>query len=144
MLARHKCAAAPSQSLKKSDAKVARQIQVQHKLQQQALQPPPACVFLPSALVGAPRPFEMTKRSMMAGNDKQERLNQETRAGQALFTEFGRILGMMRAVLMQPTQPSGINELRVPRIQGDELRMRNAGVSLIDQARVQNLKYFSE
>ncbi len=32
----------------------------------------------------------------------------------------------------------------MPRIQGDELHVRNAGVSLMDQARVQNIKYFSE
>ncbi len=59
----HKCTAAPSQSPKKSDAKVVRQIQVQQQLQQQVLQPTPAHVFMPSAPVGALRPFEMTKQS---------------------------------------------------------------------------------
>ncbi len=76
------------------------------------------------------------------GNDKQKHLNQETRASQALLVEFGGILGTMQAVLMQAVQPSGIDEPRVPQIQGDELHMCNAGVS--DQARVQNIKYFSE
>ncbi len=46
--ARLKCAAAPSQSLKKTALKVTRQIQTQQRIQQQALQPAPACVFLPS------------------------------------------------------------------------------------------------
>ncbi len=63
----HKCAAAPSQSPKKSDAKVAWQIQAQHKIQQQALQPAPAHIFLPSVPVGTPKPFEMIKKSLMVG-----------------------------------------------------------------------------
>ncbi len=78
----------------------------------------------------------------MAGNDERECLNQETRAGQALFTDHGGLLGMSRAVLMQPTQPTGIAELLVLRIQADELRVQNAEVSLSDQAMAQNLIYF--
>ncbi len=109
---------------------MAHQIQTQQKLQQQALQPTPAHIFLPSAPAGAPKSFEMTKRSVAAGNDERERLNQEMRAGQALFTEYGGVLGMTRAVLMQPAQLTGITEPLVPRIQADELRVRNAGVSL--------------
>ncbi len=100
-LAGHKCAAVPSQSPKKADAKVARQVQVQHRLSQQALQLAPACIFLPSALVGAPRPFEMTKKSVAMGNDEWERLDWETRASQALFTQLDGIAGTTRAVLMQ-------------------------------------------
>ncbi len=34
--------------------------------------------------------------------------------------------------------------MRVPRIQEDELRVRNAGVSLTDQAWAQNIKFFAE
>ncbi len=45
---------------------------------------------------------------------------------------------------MQPAQPTGIAEPLVPRIQGDELCVRNARVSLSDQAKVQNLIYFVE
>ncbi len=97
----HKRAAVPSQSPKKADAKVMRQVQVQHRLSQQALQLAPACVFLPSALVGAPRPFEMTKKSVAMGNDEWEHLDRETRASQALFTQFGSITGTTRVVLMQ-------------------------------------------
>ncbi len=134
VLAGHKRAAASSQSPKKVDAKVARQVQVQHRLSQQALQPALACIFLLSAPVGAPRPFEMTKRSVAMGNNKRERLSQETSDGQALFTQFGGIAGMTRAVLMQPAQPSGVNEPQVLQIQEDELRVCNAGVSLSDQA----------
>ncbi len=41
-----KCTVAPSQSPKKTAPKVARQIQTQQRIQQQALQPAPACIFL--------------------------------------------------------------------------------------------------
>ncbi len=140
----HKCAVVPSQSPKKAEAKVAQQIQVQHRLSQQALQPALVHIFLPSAPVGAPRSFETTKKSIAKRNDEWECLNQENRAGQALFTQFEGIAGMTRVVLTQPARPSGIDEPRVPRIQEDELCMRNARVSLSDQARVQNIKYFSE
>ncbi len=101
-LAGHKRTVVSSQSPKKTDAKVAQQVQVQHRLTQQALQPALARVFLPSASVGALRPLKMTERSVAAGNSERERLNEETRASQALYTEFGGIAGTMRAVLMQP------------------------------------------
>ncbi len=42
------------------------------------------------------------KRSVAMGNSEWDHLNQETRAGQALYTEFDGIMGTMRAVLMQP------------------------------------------
>ncbi len=74
-----KCAAAPSQSLKKTATKVARQIQVQQRIQQQALQLAPMHIFLPSTPAGAPRPYEMTKRSVAVGNDEWEHLNQKMR-----------------------------------------------------------------
>ncbi len=76
----------------------------------------------------------MTRKSVATGNDEWEHLNQETRDGQALFTQFGGITGTTWVVLMQPAQPSGVNEPQVPRIQEDELRVHNAGVSLSDQA----------
>ncbi len=94
MLVGHKHAAVLSQSPKIDEAKVAQQIQVQHQLSQQALQPAPMHVFLPLAPVGAPRAFEMTRRSVAMGNDEREHLNQETRASQALYTQFGGIAGM--------------------------------------------------
>ncbi len=98
----HKRAAGPSPSLKKTEAKVARQVQVQHRLSQQALQLAPMHVFLPSAPMGAPRSFEMNKRSVALGNDEWERLDREARSSRALFTQFGGITGTMRAVLTQP------------------------------------------
>ncbi len=49
--------------------------------QKQALQLAPAHVFLPSAPVGTPKPFEMTKKSLKVGNDERECLNQESRSG---------------------------------------------------------------
>ncbi len=133
--------AAPSQSLKKVATKAAHQIQAQQRIQQQALQPAPVRVFLLSAPAGTPKPFEMTKKSLAAGIDEWEHLNQETRAAQALFTQYGQ-LGMAQAVLMQPVQVTGIVEPPMPWIRPDELRLRNAGVSLKEQAMAQNLIYF--
>ncbi len=80
---------AQSQLLKKVAPKVARQVQAQQRIQQQALQPTPACIFLLSVLAGTPKPFEMTKKSLAVGVDERKHLNQETRAAQALFTEYG-------------------------------------------------------
>ncbi|MCP4549556.1 MAG: hypothetical protein GY835_24125, partial [bacterium] len=129
---------------KKTPSKVARQLQVQYQLSQQDLQPAPACVYLPSALMGAPRSFETTKKSLALGSDERERLDREVRAGEVLYTQHSRIAGMSRAVLQQLAQPSGNDEPKVPRIQEDELRLHNAGVNLWDQARVQNIKHFME
>ncbi len=98
----HKCAAGLSPSPKKTKAKVARRVQVQHQLSQQALQPAPMRIFLPSAPMGAPQSFEMTKRSVALGNDEQECLDREARSSWALFTQFGGIMGTTRAVLTQP------------------------------------------
>ncbi len=92
---------APSQSPKKTTLKVACQIQVQQRIQQQALQLTLACIFLPSALPGTPKPFEMTKMSLAVDNDEWEHLNQEARAAQALFMHYGQ-LGKTQVVLMQP------------------------------------------
>ncbi len=143
-LAGHKHAVVPSQSPKKTDAKVTRQIQVQYQLSQQDLQPAPARVCLPSAPMGAPRSFETTKRRLALGSNEWERLDREVRSSQELFTQYGGIVGTTRVVLAQPAQPSGVNEPRVPQLQEDELRMHNAGVNLHDQARVQNVTYFVE
>ncbi len=129
-LAGHKCAAVLSQSPKKTLSKVARQLQVQYQLSQGDLQLAPACVYLPSAPMGAPRSFETTKRSLALGNDERECLDRETRAGEVLYTQYGGIPGTMRAVLQQPARPTGNNEPRVPRIQDDELCVCNAGANL--------------
>ncbi len=51
----HKRTAVPSQSPKKTEAKVARQIQVQYRLSQQDLQPAPARSCLPLALMASRR-----------------------------------------------------------------------------------------
>ncbi len=69
---------------------------------------------MPSAPAVVPRPFETTKRSLTAGHDEQEWLNWEMRAGQALFTEYGGVMGMMWVVLMQPMQLSGVAKPLVP------------------------------
>ncbi len=54
-------------------------------------------------------------------------------------------MGTVRAVLQQPAQPSGrTDELMVPRIRPDQLRMRNARVHLREQAHVQNLQHFMD
>ncbi len=92
--------------------------------------------------MGAPRPFEMTKRSVAAGSNEWERLEWENRAGQELFTQSSGISGMTRVVLMQLAQLLGINESVVPRFQEDELQVHHAGTSLTDQARAQNLRHF--
>ncbi len=57
----HKRAAVASQSPKKTDAKVARQVQAQYRLSQQDLQLAPVRVYLLSAPMGVPRAFETTK-----------------------------------------------------------------------------------
>ncbi len=143
-LAGHKRTVVPSQSLKKTPSKVAQQLQVQYQLSQQDLQLAPAHVYLPSAPMGAPRSFETTKRSLALGSNERERLEWEVIASEVLYTQYGGILGTTRAVLQQPAQPTGNDELRVPRIQDDELCVRNAGANLWDQARVQNVKHFLE
>ncbi|MCP4545596.1 MAG: hypothetical protein GY835_03890, partial [bacterium] len=123
---------------------MARQLQVQYQLSQQDLQPAPAHIYLPSALMGALRAFQTTKRSLALGNDQWARLDRETRAGEVLYMQHGEVPGTTWAVLQQPVQPTGNNEPRVPRIQDDELRVRNAGANLRDQARAQNVTYFLE
>ncbi len=91
----------PSQSLKKVALKMARQIQTQQRVQQQALQPTQMRIFLPAAPAGTLKPFEITKKSLAMGNDEWEHLNQEARAAQALFMHYGQ-LGMTQTVLTQP------------------------------------------
>ncbi len=54
------------------------------------------------------------------------------------------MLGQQQTVLMQPVQTSGIDELLALQIQPSELCLRNAGVTLKDQAMAQNLIYFVE
>ncbi|MCP4545493.1 MAG: hypothetical protein GY835_03370 [bacterium] len=52
---------------------------------------------------------------------------------------------MVQAVLQQPAQLTGrMDEPMVPCIQPDQLRVRNAGVHLREQARVQNLEFFQD
>ncbi len=119
--------AVPSQSLKKVAPKMARQVQMQQRVQQQAMHPAQTHVFLPSALAGTLKPLETTKKSLAVSNDEQERLNQEARAAQALFTHYGR-LGETQAVLTQPAWVTRIVEPPMPWIQPEELHLRKAGV----------------
>ncbi len=122
----------PSQSPKKVTMKVARQMQTQQRVQQQAMHLAQTRVFLPSMLAGIPKPFETTKKSLAAGNDEWECLNREARAAQALFMHTGR-MGETQMVLMQPAQATEIAEPPMPWIQLEELHLRNAGVALKDQ-----------
>ncbi len=95
--------------------------------------------------MGAPRAFQTSTKSLALGTAEQEHLDREARAGTDRYTQQGEIVGMMRVVLQQPAQPTGrTDEPMVPRIRLDQLRMRNAGVHLREQARVQNLEFFRE
>ncbi len=122
---------------------MAHQMQTQQRIQQQALQLVPVHVFLPSVPAGTPKPFEMTKKSLAVGIDEREHLSQETRAAQALFMQYGQ-LGMAQAVLTQPAQATGIAEPPMLWTQLEELHLKNAGVSLKEQAMAQNLIYFMQ
>ncbi len=133
----------PSQLPKKVALKMACRIQMQQRVQQQAMHPAQMCIFLLSAPAGTPKPFETSKKSLAAGNDEWEHLNQEARAAQVLFTHVGR-LGETQVVLTQPAWATGIVEPPMPRIQPEELHLRNAGVALKDQAMAQNLIFFVE
>ncbi len=53
-------------------------------------------------------------------------------------------MGQQQTVLMQPAQVTGIAELLVPWIQLAELQLKNAGVTLKDQAMAQNLIFFED
>ncbi len=77
------------------------------------------------------------------GTDEWECLNREARAAQALFMHTGR-MGETQMVLTLPAQVTGIAQLLMPRIQLEELHLRNAGVALKDQAMAQNLILFME
>ncbi|MCP4546614.1 MAG: hypothetical protein GY835_09140 [bacterium] len=142
----HKHAAvSSSRSPMKTPTKMSRQIQIQYQLSQQDLQPMPACVFLPSAPMGAPRAFQTGTKSLALGAAEWEHLDREARAGTDWYTQQGEIAGTVRAVLQQPVQPTGrTDEPMVPRIRPDQLRVRNAGVHLREQARVQNLEFFRD
>ncbi len=72
-------------------------------------------------------------------------MEQEVRASDDLYTQPGDAPDTVRVVLQQPAQLTGrTDEPLVPHIQGDELCVRNAGVHLRDQAKVQNIKHFMD
>ncbi len=100
-----------------------------YQLSQEDLQPLPMRLFLPSALMGAPRPPENTQRSLNQARAEREMLEQEVRDSDALFTIPGNTPGEDRAMLQQPVQPTGrTDEPLVPRIQPAEFGIRQAGV----------------
>ncbi|MCP4545595.1 MAG: hypothetical protein GY835_03885, partial [bacterium] len=69
----------------------------------------------------------------------------EARASAEWYTRQGEIAGTVQAVLQQPVQPTRrTNEPMVPHIRPDQLRVRNAGIHLREQARVQNLQIFMD
>ncbi len=139
---RVKCTA-PSKSPKKVAMKMVCQMQMQQQVQQQAGHPMLMCVFLPSASMGVLKPYKTSQKSLNAGSQEWEHLSREVRAVQALYTYTGR-MGETQMVLMQPAQATGIAELPVPQILPSELRLKNAGVALKDQAMAQNLLFFGE
>ncbi len=96
--------------------RIACQMQMQQKVQQEAMHPMQMHIFLPSTLMGVPKPYETSKKSLTAGTEEWEHLNQEARAAQALFMHTGR-MGETQMVLTQPGQATGITELPVPQIQ---------------------------
>ncbi len=141
----HKRAAASSQSPKKTPTKVARQLAIQYRISQEDLQPPPVWVYLPLAPMGAPRAFKTSRKSVALGTAEWDNLDRQVRANEELYTRQGQMPGTVRMVLQQLAQPSGrTDEPMVPRLKDDELCLRNAGVRLQDQARVQNIHFFSE
>ncbi len=97
-----KCAAS-SKLLKKVEAKMAHQMQQAGHLML-------VHIYLPSALVGGTKLYQMSKKSLESLSQEWERLGRETRAAQVLYASMG-LLGQQQMVLMQPTQASGIAEL---------------------------------
>ncbi len=140
----HKRAAvSSSKSPLKTPVKVSRQIQIQYKITQQDLQLLPLRVYLPSALMGAPRAFQTSRQSLALGAAEREHLDSEARAGTERYMCQGDVVGTLQEVLQQPVQPiRRTDELIVPRIRPDQLSVRNAGTPLRKQARVQNLQTF--
>ncbi len=129
---------APSQSPKKVEAKMACRLSVQ----QIAGQPQLSQVYLPSALSSV-KHYQTLKKKVMSLGQEQDRLSWEVRAAEALYTVTG-VQGQRLSVLMQPVHASGIVTLVVPRIQLQELCLKNAGTRLKDQALAQNLIIFGE
>ncbi|MCP4548631.1 MAG: hypothetical protein GY835_19415 [bacterium] len=79
------------------------------------------------------------------GAAEREHLKKEARASAEWYTRQGRIAGTVQAVLQQPAQPTRrTDEPMVPRIWPDQLRVRNTGIHLQEQARVQNLQIFMD
>ncbi|MCP4541464.1 MAG: hypothetical protein GY832_30405, partial [Chloroflexi bacterium] len=72
---------------------------------------------------------------------EQDRLNQEARASESLYTRDG---GPQQMVFKQPAQPTGHTKPIVQHIQLDKLNVRHAGSGLQEQARVQNLQHYQE
>ncbi len=89
------------------------QMQMQQQVQQQARHPMPMCIFLPSAPMGVPKPYETSQKILNAGSQEWEHLSREARAAQALHMHTGR-MGETQTVLMQPAQVTGIVEVPVP------------------------------
>ncbi len=128
----------PSKSLKKVEPKMVHQMMVQ----QQARQPMPSRVYLPSAPTGA-KHYQTSKKNIDSLSQEWDHLGREVRAVQALYTTTG-VHGQQMSVLMQPVQASGITALAVLQIQLQELCLKNAGTMLKDQALAQNLIFFGE
>ncbi len=100
-------------------------------------------VFLPSAPMGVLKLYETSQKSLNVGSQERKHLSREARAAQALYMHTRR-MGQTQMVLTQPAQATGIAEPPVPQILPLELRLKNAGVVLKDQAMAQNLIFFGE
>ncbi len=96
-----------SKSLMKVMPKIQRQVNVQHQLSQEDLQPPLARVYLPSAPMGAPRAPETSTWSQALATAERELLEQEARASDDLYMILADNRGKVRVMLQQPVQPTG-------------------------------------
>ncbi len=133
-----KCSAVLQLPTKKVEAKVARRL----SMQQIAGQPQLSWLYLPSTPTSV-KHYKTLKRSMASLGQERDHLSREARATEEHYTATSE-LGQTLPVLMQPAQASGITTQAVPRIQAQELCLKNAGARLRDQALAQNLINFSQ
>ncbi len=87
--------------------------------------------------------YQTSHKSVTSLGQEWDCLGREVRAAKALYTATGP-LGQQMPMLMQLAQPFRIATPPVPRIQPQELHLKNARTALRDQAMVQNLIVFGE
>ncbi len=126
------------QVAEESQAKMVHQMMVQ----QQAGHPMLSWVYLPSAPTGV-KHYQTSMKNIDSLSQEWDHLGREARAAQVLYTTTG-MHGQETSFLMQPAHASGITAPVVPWIQLQELCLKNAGTTLMDQALAQNLIFFRE